>query len=385
MPHCKRATSTTSSRLVFCAARSTERCPKPALDGLRAEEIPQAVFSALNLPFDDYASEPKARFQTRRETERTLQEVLAYRVYRDLRRGWRISLPNLEQCGLLRVDYESLDDVCAAEDVWAGFHPALVGATPVTRAKIARVLLDFMRRELSIKVQYLDSDIQQRIKDRNYNLLKLPWALDEDEKLEPATIALARSRRAEEWRAGFTYVSALGSFGQYLRRSGIFAEYAEQLDRDMTWQIIRELLHALQIGGIVEDVLPAQGADDVPGYQLNAAAMRWRVGDGRAYHDPLRMPHASSEGGRPNPFFRKFYQAAAASLRGYLALEHTAQVPNKQREEREEQFRSGDLPILYCSPTMELGVDIAQLNVVNLRNVPPTPGQLRSAQRARRP
>ena len=92
-------------------------------DGLRAEEIPQAVSSALNLPFEDYASEPLARFQARRETERTLQEVLAYRVYRDLRRGWRISLPNLEQCGLLRVDYESLDEVCAAEDVWAGFHP----------------------------------------------------------------------------------------------------------------------------------------------------------------------------------------------------------------------------------------------------------------------
>ena len=103
--------------------------------------------------------------RARRETERTLQEVLAYRVYRDLRRGWRISLPNLEQCGLLRVDYESLDEVCAAEDVWVGFHPALVGAVPANRVKIARVLLDFMRRELAIKVQYLDSDVQQRIKE----------------------------------------------------------------------------------------------------------------------------------------------------------------------------------------------------------------------------
>ena len=33
----------------------------------------------------------------------------------------------------------------------------------------------------------------------------------------------------------------------------------------------------------------------------------------------------------------------------------------------------GKLPVLYCSPTMELGVDIAELNVVNMRNVPPTP------------
>src|SRR5205814_6196150 len=31
------------------------------------------------------------------------------------------------------------------------------------------------------------------------------------------------------------------------------------------------------------------------------------------------------------------------------------------------------LPSLVCSPTMELGVDIADLDLVHLRNVPPTP------------
>src|SRR5581483_7192544 len=50
-----------------------------------------------------------------------------------------------------------------------------------------------------------------------------------------------------------------------------------------------------------------------------------------------------------------------------------AQVPNEDRIKREVEFREGRLPILYCSPTMELGVDIAELNVVNMRNVPPTP------------
>ena len=43
------------------------------------------------------------------------------------------------------------------------------------------------------------------------------------------------------------------------------------------------------------------------------------------------------------------------------------------RMDREDAFRHGNLPILYCSPTMELGMDIAELNVVNMRNVPPTP------------
>ncbi|MBS3695839.1 hypothetical protein KGD90_32080, partial [Rhodococcus qingshengii] len=31
------------------------------------------------------------------------------------------------------------------------------------------------------------------------------------------------------------------------------------------------------------------------------------------------------------------------------------------------------LPALFCSPTMELGVDISALNAVFLRNAPPTP------------
>jgi hypothetical protein len=41
--------------------------------------------------------------------------------------------------------------------------------------------------------------------------------------------------------------------------------------------------------------------------------------------------------------------------------------------QRENDFRSAKLPILFCSPTMELGIDIKDLNAVNLRNVPPTP------------
>src|SRR5690606_19012516 len=43
------------------------------------------------------------------------------------------------------------------------------------------------------------------------------------------------------------------------------------------------------------------------------------------------------------------------------------------REQREHEFRNGRLPALFCSPTMELGIDIRELSVVHLRNVPPTP------------
>ena len=68
-----------------------------------------------------------------------------------------------------------------------------------------------------------------------------------------------------------------------------------------------------------------------------------------------------------------FYRSLASELAGFEAREHTAQVPYEDRLIREDRFRKAELPVLYCSPTMELGVDIAELNVVNMRNIPPTP------------
>jgi len=54
-----------------------------------------------------------------------------------------------------------------------------------------------------------------------------------------------------------------------------------------------------------------------------------------------------------------FYKTFADFGAGLEAREHTAQVPSDTRKKREEEFRSAELPILFCSPTMELGVDIA--------------------------
>jgi hypothetical protein len=112
----------------------------------------------------------------------------------------------------------------------------------------------------------------------------------------------------------------------------------------------------------------------VPGYQLPSAAMRWIAGDGtEPYHDPIRVPRVPEQRREPNRFFVDFYKGVAGDGQGLEAKEHTAQVPPGEREEREQRFREARLPVLFCSPTMELGVDIAELNVVNMRNVPPTP------------
>ncbi|KAB2893776.1 MAG: DEAD/DEAH box helicase [Bacteroidetes bacterium] len=346
-------------------------------EGLTHETIAQRVFDALNLPLELYASDPGVRFQALQETQKALRQVLGYRIYRDLRRGWRVASPNLEQSGLLEISYSSLEEICEAEDVWEDCHPALVNASPPTRTKVAKVLLDYMRRELAIKVDYLDQQYQERMQQMSSQRLIAPWAIDEDERLEYASVMFPRPSGGDD-NKGNIYVSSRGGFGIYLRRNSTFPEYDRRAFGDIhlveTDRIIRELLEGLRIAGLVEIVTPPQNKQDVPGYQLVASSMRWLAGSGqKAFHDPIRVPREAELGSRPNPFFVEFYRSVAQSLLGLEAREHTAQVPYEEREKREQEFRSGKLPLLYCSPTMELGVDIAELNVVNMRNVPPTP------------
>lgn len=93
-------------------------------EGIYHDELTQKVFKALNLPIELFAREPGVQFAQRQDTERAFRNVLGYRIYRDQRRGWRITSPNLEQCGLLRIEYPSLDDLAKEESFWNGTHLA---------------------------------------------------------------------------------------------------------------------------------------------------------------------------------------------------------------------------------------------------------------------
>jgi len=81
-------------------------------EGMHHEDIVQKVFNALDLPLEFYAIDPDVRFQALEETKKALRKVLGYRLYRDLKRGWRITAPNLEQCGLIEIKYLSPNEVC---------------------------------------------------------------------------------------------------------------------------------------------------------------------------------------------------------------------------------------------------------------------------------
>ena len=53
------------------------------------------------------------------------------------------------------------------------------------------------------------------------------------------------------------------------------------------------------------------------------------------------------------------------------AAEHTAQVQSEEARNRQELFKAGSINLLSSSTTFEIGVDLGDLEVVFLRNVPP--------------
>ena len=71
---------------------------------------------------------------------------------------------------------------------------------------------------------------------------------------------------------------------------------------------------------------------------------------------------------------------------GYFsAAEHTAQLDKGTRSNFTEDFKKGVINVLNCSTTMEMGVDLSDINTVVMNNVPPHPANyLQRAGRAGR-
>lgn len=328
-------------------------------EGVTHDNITVAVERELKLDQSDYAtSQSQLPTQIARQRQ-ALRDVLGYRIYRDLRRGWRVNAPNLEQVGMLRISYPDLDVVSQDSSYWQGKHQVLMAASPKLRGRLALELLERLRKRLAIHVNFLDPTHQDGIKQRSSQLLKEPWSLSDDEasRMDGSTFAWLEPGASSDERADIV-LSGRSGFAIWLRQPTVLGNEFGKLTQTETEDIIEDLVSVLVSAGLLRETSFRTGK----GYQLNAEVMVWLATEPSELHKRTK-----------NSFFERFYKERAVQLRGVHAREHTAQVASDERERREQSFREGSLPIMFCSPTMELGVDISDLSVVNLRNVPPTP------------
>ena len=160
-----------------------------APDGLTDEVVAQRVTDELGLDMADFAQQPGAKYSQRDQAWRALREVTGYRLYLDLERGWRVTMPNLEQTGLLRVRYSDLPEISGDAEAWQQCHPALRGDDPKHRLEVAGTLLDELRRNLAIDVECLSDEGFDRVRRLSAQHLREPWSLPERELPPNAGVA----------------------------------------------------------------------------------------------------------------------------------------------------------------------------------------------------
>ncbi|ARU18281.1 DEAD/DEAH box helicase [Croceicoccus marinus] len=378
-------------------------------EGLEYERFGDAVRVALGFdPADEmrrseWMLDPEpSSFKALDEAKRSANRVLAHRVWNDLRRGWRYTNPNLDQLDLIRVGYPGVAMLAADENIYSSSaHEGidedfkrglflLAGATATQREEMFRSLFDHMRQNLAIAVDALDQTELEQVAERSRGTLKEPWSIGREEQNHELAVQVSLVvGKGGNPRDRIVRVSGRGGLA---RKLGKEVGDVSIGDREA-------LVQAMLVTAERHQIVRRFAAGSLTGWRLAPDAIR--LSEGKNKPDPQDA----------NLFFSQLYSDVAERLgdpgrlpMAFEAREHTAQVEQELRQLREDRFRFGDtdrkrlkeatatlrlkeerpdfLPLLYCSPTMELGVDISQLNVVYLRNAPPTPANY--AQRAGR-
>ena len=365
-------------------------------DGLSEDEFGRRLQAALGFtpPIASGGrsgcSTPRSRRRSggRRRPRDTLARVLAHRAWVDQRRGWRFTNPNLEELGLVRADYVSLDELAADDGAFASAPPELRTASPETRREGAPDLAWIISaRAWRSRPMRSTLSTSKRLAMRRARACA---SRGRSRNRRPASVAAAliidAPKRADAGLRGEPLIVRGGSRSLLARKLGRASIWGKRLES----RTYGEVVAALLAGGCAVSV-GQTGGDP---FDVRAGALRRT----RFVSSPRRTRRRQAA----NPYFAALYRKLADALarggEGLFGSKAANTRPRSIRRDesgangasagakrtakickaaREELRLAGEpnvfLPALFCSPTMELGVDISALNAVYMRNMPPTP------------
>ena len=178
--------------------------------------------------------------------------------------------------------------------------------------------------------------------------------------------------------------------GSATNRSTWILESRLNLSRDQAFQVLERFWHRarrerllLRVGtgyGLNLDKLWIADGSRCPVYECGTCGTRtfrsarsvcpsWKC-DGNLSRKSVRDRQALTE---QNHYAHLYLREADGLGRGRnaVAKEHSAAIGGQLRETIEEDFRTGRVNLLSCTTTLELGVDLGDLEAIVCKNVPP--------------
>lgn len=383
-------------------------------EGLRASDIGIEVFEALGFSksqpdiLAEYLKDPDSFGIQLEDAQRAARYILGYRLLCDLRKGWRFNNPNLRQLDLIDIRFAGLTDLAARDACYApkqeptdatelerqGWE-TLRSLSPEARESLGRIIFEAMLRDLCVDSDFLNPARQDSVR-ADSRLLTERWAFAVDERPNTTKFLILDKRPESKGKKKRDDLIGGGARSRLIREiryskqlTDLCGDLLRKLKGEDLVEVVRAFLQSAKgycTEHILGDTKTAEGGPKkLRGWALRDTVLRWHLN-----------PLPTNSGGKANAFFRDLYGSVAQWIGGdnhplfdFEAHEHTAQVEPERRKALEARFRMSErdkewwrdqiggrlirLPVLYCSPTMELGVDISQLNTVYLRNVPPTP------------
>ncbi len=305
------------------------------------------------------------------------RKYLRIQVLREVTHSARQSI-GLEPWGRIKVEYQGLDTSWP----WIQQRARLLGMPPEDLREGVAAVLDYMRRQRVL----FDPELMVFTKFWN----------DGDLEVEQGYLTNfgspkgAKLRREDSDKPSYVF-QWLASRGESPMRQlvvkwGVEKDNAEEFLTGLFNELAsRKILRPVQLKGARGNPLP-----QVSGvYQIDADCLRlltnhgyWRCNRCRR-RTPRRTPRQACPGWRcdgqlhfvreePDNYDLSVLDGKYEMLR---PEEHTAMVPHEERERLENLFKgdSDAVNAFVCTPTLELGVDIGQLDSVLMRNVPPLP------------
>lgn len=295
--------------------------------------------------------------------------------------------PNLEDMGLLRVNYMGMDKIAADTKLWED-RPELMKLSNGEREDYLAGLMDIMRYNLAIDYSHFLS--YQDFYEKVINKLQ-PIVLFHNENVNQNPTGYSNDANSDRREANILrFASPNGNLVRWTKKAlnisdgTIAMEIVNHVATQM--QNIRRL-SPQKIYGVGTIWMMSHDKIEVSVPDSSTCSVCKKCGKVH-YFNVLNCCTGPSctdmmQKDMSGKYFRREYTKDFSESIYVNAEEHSGQIDGDTRKDLEVRFRDkGDVNVIVCTPTMELGIDIGSLSAVYMRNVPPSPSNY--AQRAGR-